>query len=653
MIKRYAEFLAENVQKSKAIIAKRMADYESLKERLTRDNTLGYLGKLTELLFLGAPVADLSAAYERLLALRRANMRVDIDGMDTLEKIQDALEERERDLRVRQVLSQIPPAQKQWFSGGNMTKSDLTLLDGMSRVNSGPFMRKVSQYKDKGTMLRMAGVFMRTAGQPADREHFRGLAGGGLKIVHEDDRLLIFHTAKVADLLKVGGDTAWCIKNEGTFKSYTSEGRTQYVLIDFGKDRFDPLFKVGFTLGRGGGVVAYAHDVLDKTCIPHLRDLLARSGVDPVALVNKTRTKVPPPDMTTADFAKIIDWMDKSGVLAEEAGALLKSFLRRPGLSRTLAAARPGGPVSRRLLHKEFSELLSGLFRPMSRGRYLTDQDLDTMVPPRSLTKAARASVAEKLRASGILLPKLDKINIRQLDDDKLFPYLHLIEHDVFANSDLERCVDDLLDILIEENRRAAPNLAEEVLRLIGLAGEARRPVLMAAWEKAVNGVTPELLDLTRKLDGTGDYVNKDKVLDLLGVVRPFDEESALSNWHAMKKNLIALPPKVTLTRFDKPGFRQVAEWLRKEGVVVEVRTDSERVLEILSDRAVWSSATGAYKPSSNRYSLPGALREAPVRYQIVRTKKRRFDWRPGTQFPIRFTWDSVPYTIEKKKETQ
>ncbi len=85
MIRKYAEFLAENVQRSKAIIAQRMKDYEGLKERLTRDNTLGYLGKLTELLFRDEPVADIIAAYDRLMALRRSNVRLDIESVGTLE----------------------------------------------------------------------------------------------------------------------------------------------------------------------------------------------------------------------------------------------------------------------------------------------------------------------------------------------------------------------------------------------------------------------------------------------------------------------------------------------------------------------------------------------------------------------------------------
>jgi hypothetical protein len=632
---KYSEFLAENVQRSKAIIAQRMKDYEGLKERLTKDNTLGYLGKLTELLFLGAPIAELTAAYDRLLALRRSNVRVNIDDMKSLEEIQDSLEEKERDVRVRQVLSQVPPAQRQWFTGDSMTKSDLNLLDGMSRVNSAPFMRKVSQYRDKQTMIRMANVFMKSAGSPADRAHFRGLAGKGLKVVHEDDRVIVFHTEKVEDLLKVGGDTAWCIKNPGTFKRYTSDGATQFVLIDFDQDRWDPLFKVGFTLSAGGEVI-YAHDILDKSCKPYLTNLLEQRGVDPISLARATRKKPDPLDMTKSDFSATYTWLKQNGVTAEEAPRLIRSLLRRPNISRSILESNP------------CLNVLHILFSSLSKSRYLTTKDMDELVPPRSITKAARSALFTHLQRSGFVLPDLGKLKIRDLDEPRVFPYLPQVAHDVFEGTNLYKCVDYVIDVLTPENMGAHQGLADEMRRIIGLTDGARRQVLIAAWEKAVNGVTPDYGRISDQVKTAGGDLTQ--ILDLLGVRRPFDEDEVLGNWHRLKKELIVLPPRVTLTMFDHYIIGSVASWLKGKGVEVDVAVDSEKLLAALTDHAVWESSTGRYRSRTTWGRMPAPLGEQAVRDRIVRTKKRRFDWRPDTQFPFTVVVDSVPYTIDKKK---
>ena len=642
LIVKYSEFLVENVQRSKAIIAQRMKDYEGLKEKLTRDNTLGYLGKLTELLFLGSPIADLMEAYDRLQALRKSNVRINIDEMGSLEDIQDEIETKEREVRIKQVLSQMPPTQKRWFSGNYMTQSDINLLDKMSKVNSAPFMRKVSQYRDKETLLVMANVFMRTAGSPADRAHFKGLAGGGLKVVHEDDRVIIFHTAKVSDLVKVGGDTAWCIKSPGTFDRYTSNGSTQYVLVDFDQDRWDPKFKIGFTLTRGGEV-RYAHDILDSTCKPYLSNLLDLSGVDPVNLVAGVRAQVPPPDMTSAGFSEIAAWLKEQGATREQATELLRSLLKRPKISDSLAdASHQGGPIY---------ETLKRLFKFIVGERFLTTEELDVMVPARSITKAARENLREILRASGVFLPDMTKVTSLYLDDPKLFPYLYMINHDVFKyRGGLNVSVDDVIDILEPEHIRSYPGLAEEMRRIIGLSQESYRPVLMAAWDKAVKGVTPDLETITSQAKAAGS--EPWRILDSLGIRRPFDESEALWSWYAFKQDLIDVPKQVTLTQFSNSRFIPVVQWLKKKGVTVSVNMDSDKVLDLFMDQAVWDSRTGMYKSRRGYNQIPAVLFDQAVRDRIVRTKKKRFDWRSGTEFPITIMLDNVTYTIDNKKNT-
>lgn len=60
MIKRYNEFVFENLNKSKSILKSKLDDYEKLKKFLTDENAMGYMGKYTEFLFNGVPYVYIS-----------------------------------------------------------------------------------------------------------------------------------------------------------------------------------------------------------------------------------------------------------------------------------------------------------------------------------------------------------------------------------------------------------------------------------------------------------------------------------------------------------------------------------------------------------------------------------------------------------------
>jgi hypothetical protein len=51
MIRKYSEFILEDLNKSKSIIKNKMDEYEKLKTFLNTNNNMGYLGKFTEFLF--------------------------------------------------------------------------------------------------------------------------------------------------------------------------------------------------------------------------------------------------------------------------------------------------------------------------------------------------------------------------------------------------------------------------------------------------------------------------------------------------------------------------------------------------------------------------------------------------------------------------
>jgi len=646
MITRYSDFLAENVQRSKAIIAQRMKDYEGLKERLTRDNTLGYLGKLTELLFRDEPVTDIMAAYDRLMALRRANVRLDIESVRTLEQLQDLIETKEIDLQVAQVMSKFPPTQKRMFHPVTMTRQDRVLLASMSKVDTTPFMRKVSQYRDKATLVDNAKRFMKSVSTPADKEHFMGLAGGGLRLVHEDDRLLIFKTDTVADLLKVAADAAWCIKSPSTFKRYTSNGATQYVLIDYDKGRWDPMFKIGFTVATNG-TITHAHDVLDRSVISQVRELLAAQAVSVKALVGDSskRPKLPRKDVA---LGTIIRWVDENGVLPDEARELLRMVSDKMTL--------------RDLETWSTKSMLGKLLVAVSPERMITAEDLDGLLPGPVVSAIKRNY---KSQFEDVVLFDLRSKKIKDLTDTRVLPHLDAITHDVFNNVALTEAVKTVSSMVRSQvTRMARPDIADCVRRLVSLhdtvGNKERAQVLMAAVDHAETGRPPEYNTIDPLLkELTIAWYDRIAILVDLGVRVPFDEKYALlslnlnSDLRDQYMSLTDFGRGVTLKDVSSnfSSHKKLFSRLVGAGIEVTVETTEESVTRLLEYYAVWTTATGQYRQSSND-GLPEWIEDPQLRRVIIRPRSRRqgrFAFAPGTEFPVTYSQPGR-YTVTIKK---
>ena len=643
---KYSEFLAENVQRSKAIIAQRMKDYESLKERLTKDNTLGYLGKLTELLFRDEPLADIMAAYDRLMALRRANVRLDIEGAKTLEQLQDLLETKEIDQQVTQTLSRFPPAQRRLFSPITMTKQDRVLLANMSKVDTAPFMRKVSQYRDKASLVDNAKRFMKSVSSPADREHFKGLAGGGLRLVHEDDRLLIFRTDTVQDLLKVAADAAWCIKNPGTFKRYTSDGATQFVLIDYDKERWDPMFKIGFTVATNG-TITYAHNVLDKSVIPQVRELLAAQVVSIRALIGGSSDRPSRPMLPRKGTAlsTIYRWVDQNGVLPGEARGLL---------DRVSDKITPSDLE----LHGNKS-MIRKLLTAVSPERVITEEDLAGLLPA-PVVSAIKTNYKFHFRNHVLFDPR--DLKIEDLKETRMLPHLDAITHDVFNGVDLIDAVRKVTRMVSsQEMRIARPDIANCIRRLVSLhdtsGNEERVKVLMAAVGHAETGRPLEYntIDPLLKKQTIGGAARIAILVDL-GVRVPFNEEDVLTAMrHLLEEQFMPLVDfgrRVTLKELSNFYYHRILfSKLVDAGIEVAVETTEVSVIELLEHNAVWTTATGQYRQLSTD-SLPEWLQDPQLRRLIIRPQSRkrgRFAFAPGTEFPVTY---SLPgrYTVTIKE---
>ena len=669
---KYQEFLAENVQRSKVIIAQRMKDYESLKDRLTRDNTLGYLGKLTELLFRGATAEQVTDAYERVLALRKANVRVEINSVETIGELRREIARTETEARVKQVVAKLPPTQKRWFTGLNMTEEDTIVLSKMALIDTAPFMRMVSQYRNKDTLLTMAQRFIETANNPADATYFRGLAKGGLRIVHDDGRTIVFHTATARDLVKVAGDAFWCIKREGSFSSYTDGGNMQFVLIDLDRNRWDKLFKIGFTVSPSGAITN-AHDMMNTGCVPYVQDLLAVRGIDKSSLIGGETEAAPDP--AKAHILKLVAWVKNHGVTPEQADEWIEKLGRRED---------SGGSLSESIWESlkdvyKWEEFLARLIKSSARGAYITDDRVKELIRPMGIPKRNRSDLLRLLQRERVTLPNPSEIHMGSLFDvangtpnTRLLPYINIVEDDIFYDSDLSICVDWIVGILdSREALRLRPDLADQVLRFINLSPDSnrgervapgsRRAIMLAAWDFAVKGKSPGH-DRISKLfadcvDEDGDPALSDyeelAIICLLRVRHPFSEEVVLDRLYTYERfngfDLLDFGKGVTLSKISNFHHEKLFRKLLREGVQVTVEASAADVMKRLKSRAAWSEDGDRYE-SKTKVPLPAWLDMPGMRHLVARKGEGGFEWVPGTKFPLVLKSQGKFKVVIKKK---
>lgn len=639
MIKMYGQFITENVQRSKAILDEKLRQLDALKARLTRDNTLGYLGKLTDLLFKGATAEQITDAYERILALRRTNVRVDIDSAETIGELRRDIARTETVTRVRQVVAKLPPAQKRWFTGLNITEEDTEVLSKMALVDTVPFMRAVSQYRDKNTFLTMARRFVETANLPADARHFRGLAKGGLRIVHDDGRTIVFHTATARDLVKVAGDASWCIKREGNFRNYTEGGKMQFVLIDLERGRWDSLFKIGFTVSPTGAVTA-AHDMTNDGCVPYVKELLAGRGISISSLLGRETDGGPDPVKDTLD--RLVNWASENHLTPEQADQWIEALTNRKG-------------VWRKLMNENWWDFLSKLLKTSARGAYVEDAKAEWLMTSIGMPRSYWPNFKRLLRNRGTTLPDTSAIEMQSLFSDgtpnaRLLPHIHLVKHNIFKDDDVDTCVEWVIGLLgSRDARRACPDIADQVRRLISVMParhgyqRAKREIILAAWRMAVSGESPDLDSISRLfeeyVDGEGDKILKEvAILCLLRVRHPFSEISVLGNFWVYLRNsgfdLIDFGSGVTLRLITHYLHEELFRMLVREGVRVTVEATDADVLKILRSRARWAKDGDGYE-SKTKAPLPAWLDSPAMRLLVVRKGEKGFDWAAGTKFPL------------------
>ena len=134
----YHNFIAENMDMARSIMAKKNSDFEKLKILLSKN--IGYIGKFTEFLYHeNIPYSDLENLYKDLIFLKSKSSSFDIQGFK-YEKLLDKIEESKNNLTIKSFIDQFPSEQK------NIIRSELK--NDQNRYRSGIIVRDLETLKN-------------------------------------------------------------------------------------------------------------------------------------------------------------------------------------------------------------------------------------------------------------------------------------------------------------------------------------------------------------------------------------------------------------------------------------------------------------------------------------------------------------------------
>lgn len=281
MIKKYYEFIFEDVNRSKSIVKNKLEEYEKLKNFLTSKNSAGYMGTMTDFLFNGVPYNELINLYQKIIDLKQKNIKFNLDEYKKYEDVLDSIAKKQISYKFKNIINKFPKEQKDLLGDPKeLSPENILMISKLYDVDSSAFISKISRYKDEYDLIESIERFLSGKIKSFDRESIKSMLDKDLKLVFENDNIIILRTYTHESIVKVGSDTSWCIvSSKSTFESYTKKGQTQYVLIDYTKDTFDIDFKIGFTLSTNNDIL-YAHNVLDRSVNPLVSEILNSNKVD-------------------------------------------------------------------------------------------------------------------------------------------------------------------------------------------------------------------------------------------------------------------------------------------------------------------------------------------------------------------------------------
>ena len=187
IVKKYDNFVNENMEMAKSIIAKKMDAFDKLKTLLSKN--IGYIGKFTEYLMdENIGYSDLEVLYKDLMELKSKNNPLDITKL-SYEKVTDKIISTNNNILVNGLLKQFPSEQRKLI-GDNVDFYFNILLKVAKKDDLKAFISKISRYKNSSELENALKLFSKDSNN--DREHVKSIIEGMESyIVFENDNIVI------------------------------------------------------------------------------------------------------------------------------------------------------------------------------------------------------------------------------------------------------------------------------------------------------------------------------------------------------------------------------------------------------------------------------------------------------------------------------
>lgn len=319
---RFEQFINENVQQAKSILAKiekdetdpnyqaimallagKLGEFEAAEGDLAAQATMlnankqspnvrDYAGWFVDLHFnKGVELDELQEIFNQVTTnkdiikdFEKPITQLYSKVVPVSELIQDEIEKIKRKRGLKHFINELPSKQKALIDTNDNEFFEL-VQSFWSLPETGSFFKKVKKYTNFNDLKKS----LKAAIEGGSADYSEGLA----KYSKEDDivvykpneemnyiLLLVFtHTA----LNKNFGHCQWCIKEKYQWDNYlkVKNGKTshqQYVLIDYDRSEADVLKYIGFTTDAMGNITA-AHDKADKSIMNQIDEILSSSNI--------------------------------------------------------------------------------------------------------------------------------------------------------------------------------------------------------------------------------------------------------------------------------------------------------------------------------------------------------------------------------------
>jgi hypothetical protein len=253
---KYNQFILENVQQAKSILAKLGLDTNNeiyKKIRTMLGDNLGYTGWFCKQHF------ENNVSLEQLQKLWSiikndknlvSKLSKPIINFKTVDELNSELQQKINLTPAKLTLNKFYPEQKKLLD----IEQDSELLITLSKNPKADkfFFNKSSRYHTRKELISAIKEFLITPQYEDYDDLLNQLQEDGQKIVFSSKQNnIIIIEVEHKDVVKWGGDTSWCIKNANSFKSYNSEALSHQFII-FLLDEDENYTKIGLTTNIQG-----------------------------------------------------------------------------------------------------------------------------------------------------------------------------------------------------------------------------------------------------------------------------------------------------------------------------------------------------------------------------------------------------------------